>query len=262
MRLVDTHCHLQMAQYQDDRDQVIKRSLEAGTGLILVGTNLVDSTEGIALAEKYPDQPVYAAIGMHPTDEDLASAHPAQLEALLGSQKIVAVGETGLDYFHVTDVEQQDLQVDVFEQHLLLALQANLPVIIHCRDRRDTYQAYDDMLALLIKNQVKRFVMHCYSGDWERAAKFLELGGYLSFTGIVTFPKNDMMLEVVKRTPLDRMMVETDAPFLTPEPHRGQRNEPAFVIEVAKKIAVIRDMNVEDIAAQTTKNAQIFFGLT
>lgn len=264
MKLIDTHCHPQMADYADDRNEVIQRSLDADIGLITVGTTLVDSVEGVQLAEQYPDQPVYAAVGVHPTDEDLTGVGPKEIEALLGSKKIVAIGETGLDFFRLEpdDVDNRQLQADVFEQHILLAQEHSLPLIIHCRDRQDVYEAYDGVLALLIRHQMKNFVMHCFSGDWHHAEKFLELGGHLSFTGIVTFPKSDIMQEVVKKTPLDRMMIETDAPFLSPEPHRGMRNEPAYVEQVTKKIAELRGISDDAIAAATTANAKAFFRLT
>lgn len=262
MKLIDTHCHPQLAEYDADRREVIQRSLDADIGLIAVGTTLVDSVMGVRLAELYPNQPVYAAVGVHPTDEDLTTITPGHLEALLGSRKIVAIGETGLDYFHVDEPADRDLQADIFEQHIIVSQQANLPLIVHCRDKRDVDEAYAHVLTLLTRHQVKNFVMHCFSGDWSYAEKFLDLGGYLSFTGIVTFPKSEMMQTVVKNTPAERMMIETDAPFLAPEPHRGKRNEPGYVEFVAKKIADLRDASLAEIAELTTSNAKRFFNIT
>lgn len=250
-----------MADYDGERSQMIQRSLDAGIGLIAIGTTLTDSLAGIRLAEDYPNQPVFAAAGIHPTDEDIEDVRIQDLTLLADHPKVVAIGETGLDYFHLKADEDPQLQMDVFEQQIILASESALPLIIHCRDHQGVFRAYDDVLTLLTKHQVKKFVMHCFSGNWEYAQKFLEMGGMLSFTGIVTFPKSEFMHEVAQNMPLDRMMIETDAPFLTPVPHRGKKNEPAYVEEVAKKIAELRVVTVEEIAAATTQNAQEFFQL-
>lgn len=262
MKLIDTHCHPQLGAYNDDRNDVIKRSLDQGIGLIAVGTTVADSVAGVELAAKYQDQPVWTAVGIHPTDEDIAGVNVEALRPLLKKPKVVAIGETGLDYFHVDDSDEQQLQADLFEQHIVLAQELNLPLIVHCRDLPGKFEAYDNALVLLTRHQVKNFVMHCYSGDWAHATEFLELGGYLSFTGILTFPKSEMMRQVVKQTPLDRLMVETDAPFLAPEPYRGKRNEPAYVQYVAEKVAELRGMSVDEVAQVTTANATRFFRLT
>jgi len=261
MRLIDSHAHPQLEQYNDDREATIQRALDADIGMVVIGTTVADSLAGVRLAEKYPDQPIYAAVGIHPTDSDLAEVHPVQLQALLVSEKIVAIGETGLDYFHVTEPEDQDLQADMFEQHILLAQERNLPLIVHCRDKDGVYEAYEHIATLLRRHQMKNFVMHCFSGRQEEANIFLELGGMISISGIVTFPKSEQMQEVVKNIPLDRLLIETDAPFLAPMPYRGKRNEPLYVEEVAKKIAELRGVSVEEIAKVTTENARRFFKL-
>lgn len=261
MRLIDTHCHPQMADYDGERMEMIGRSLQAGIGLIAVGTTIADSLAGVRLAEDYPDQPVFAAVGIHPTDEDIGEVRVTDLAVLADHPKVVAIGETGVDYFHLKPEDDPQLQLDVFEQQIILAGQAALPLIVHCRDREGVFGAYDDILALLVKHQVKKFVMHCFSGSWDYAEKFLALGGMLSLTGIVTFPKSEMMREVAAKIPLERLMIETDAPFLTPVPYRGKRNEPAYVEEVAKKVSELREMSFEDVAAVTTKNAIEFFQL-
>ncbi|MBI2984774.1 MAG: TatD family hydrolase [Candidatus Kerfeldbacteria bacterium] len=252
-----------MAQYDADRDAVICRALDQGIGLICVGTTLEDSRAGIRLAEQYPTQPVWAAVGVHPTDGDLDQVNPAELAAMLDHQKVVAIGESGLDFFRLApdDVEARQLQADVLEQHLLLASQRQRPFIVHVRDRHGVFDAYDEVLTLLARHQFSRFVMHCYSGDWARAERFLELGGYLSFTGIVTFPKSEMMQEVARRAPIERIMIETDAPFLAPVPHRGQRNEPAHAPLVAEAIARLRAIPYQQVAEATTRAAEQFFGL-
>lgn len=265
MFLIDTHCHPQMPRGSDTPDDVIKRALDQQIGLIAIGTTVEDSLLGVRLAEKYPNDPVYAAVGIHPTDEDLEGIHPAQLHALLDSSKaagkIVGIGETGLDYFHVTEVEDQDLQADMFEQHIILAQERNLPLIVHCRDKKGEYEAYEHVATLLRRHQMKNFVMHCFSGRWQEAEIFLELGGMLSFTGVITFPKSEEIQEVVKKVPADRYLLETDAPFLAPVPHRGKDNEPAWVTFVAEKAAELRGETLEAVAAQSTKNATAFFRL-
>ena len=261
MRLIDTHCHPQMADYDGERSEMIRRSLNAGVGLIAIGTNLADSLAGIRLAEEYPNDPVYAAVGIHPTDEDSGDTHVTDLALLADHPKVVAIGETGLDYFHLKVDDNPQEQIDLFEQQIILAQQTTLPLSIHCRDHAGVFTAYDDVLKLLIKLQVTKFVMHCFSADWSYAEKFLELGGMISITGIVTFPKSEALQEVVKNMPLERMMLETDAPFLAPEPHRGKRNEPLFVTEVAKKVAELRGVSVKAIATATTANAISFFQL-
>lgn len=261
MRLIDTHCHPQMADYDGDRAEMLERAMTADIGMIAIGTTLVDSLAGIRLAETYEDQPVYTAVGVHPTDDVLDDFRSSDLEALVKHPKVVAIGETGLDYFHLKPEDDPQDQMDIFEQQMIIAQQADLPMVIHCRDRVGVYDAYDDVLAALTRQQMKRFVMHCYSGTEEYAEKFLELGGMLSFTGIATFPKSDTMRQVILHTPLDRMMIETDAPFLAPVPFRGKRNEPLYVEEVAKKVAEIKGISVDDIAKVTTQNAITFFRL-
>lgn len=261
MHLIDSHCHPQLEQYNDDREAMIRRSLDAGVGMMVIGTTIEDSIVGTRLAEQYPHDPIWAAVGVHPTDSDIADIHPAQLEALLGSPKVVAIGETGLDYFHVTDPDQQDMQSDVFEQHILLAKEKNLPLIIHCRDKVGVYEAYDHIAVLLRRHQYSQFVMHCFSGRWKEAEMFLDLGGMISFSGVITFPKSDEIQDVVRQVPAERYLIETDAPFLAPVPNRGKRNEPAYVQHVAEMVAKLRNETVDDVALQTLRSTQHFFRL-
>lgn len=262
LKLIDTHCHPQLGAYNDDRAEVMRRTLERGIGMVVVGTTLADSQSAISLAADYQGQPVWAAVGVHPTDEELSNLDLSALKPLATQPRVVAIGETGLDYFHVDDPHEQDLQADYFEQQILIAQEARLPLIVHCRDVKNSMAAYDNVLTLLRRHSVSRFVMHCYSGDWAHAERYLELGGYLSFTGIITFPKSDVMQDVLRRTPADRLMVETDAPFLAPEPYRGKRCEPAYVEYVARKAAELRGVNLDDLIHITTDNAQQFFGLS
>lgn len=250
-----------MGDYDGDRPEMIRRCLDAGVGMIAIGTTSTDSLAGIRLAEQYPSDPVWAAVGIHPTDEDIEDVRVTDLEALLPHPRVVAIGETGLDFFHLQPDEDPQLQIDLFEQQVLLAQQHHLPLIVHCRDKNSVYNAYDEVYRVLVRHRHANFVMHCFSGDWIQAEKFLELGGILSFTGIVTFPKSETMHEVVKRIPLERMMVETDAPFLAPVPHRGKRNEPAYVEQVAERIAELRSVSLDAIAKATTDNARRFFKL-
>ena len=262
MRLIDVHSHVQLSEFDADRKAVIDRSLKAETGMIIVGTNLTDSVAAVRLAEQYPNDPLFASVGIHPNDDDLGELNPRQLAEMLASPKVVAIGECGLDYYRLAadDDATRTLQADAFELHVLKAIEADKPLIIHTRDRENVFDAYEDMLAILRRHHPK-FVMHCYSGDWARAEQFLELGGFLSFTGIITFPKAETMQDVARRAPLDRILVETDAPFLAPVPHRGERNEPAYVAEVAKKIAELRGISVDDLALATLTNSQQIFQL-
>lgn len=250
-----------MADYDGEREAMMRRSLDAGIGMIAIGTTLADSLAGIRLAEEYEQQPVYAAVGIHPTDEDLEDVRITDLEVLVHHPKVVAIGETGLDYFHLKVDDNPQEQIDIFEQQIILAQQSALPLIIHCRDHANVFTAYDDVLTALVRHQVTDFVMHCFSGTQTYAEKFLELGGMLSFTGILTFPKSESMQEVVKAVPIDRIMIETDAPFLAPVPYRGKRNEPAYVQHVAETIARLRDLSVEEVSVVTTENARRFFRL-
>lgn len=263
LKLIDSHTHPQLDDFSDDRDQVIQRSLNEGIGMVVVGTTLKDSVEAVRLAEQYTDQPIWAAVGVHPTDGDVGEVHPAQLASLLSHPKVVAIGETGLDFFRIDpdDTETRQLQADAFEQHLLLAAQEDKPLMIHTRDRDGVYEAYEQMLTLLTRHQYQRFVMHCYSGTWELAERFIALGGYISFTGILTFPKSEMMQEVARRAPLDKIMIETDAPFLAPVPYRGKRNEPAYVQFVAEQLATLRGIAVEEASSATLVNTQRFLNI-
>jgi TatD DNase family protein len=261
IRLIDTHCHPQMGDYDGERSEMIRRSLDAGIGLIAIGTNLADSLAGIRLAEEYPNDPIYAAVGIHPTDDDAGEVRVSDLALLADNPKVVAIGETGLDYFRLKPEDNPQEQIDLFEQQIIVAQQAALPLSIHCRDHAGSFTAYDDVLKLLIKHQVQKFVMHCFSADWKYAEKFLELGGMISITGIITFSKSETLQEVVKNMPLERMMLETDAPFLAPEPFRGKRNEPLYVEEVAKRVAELRGVSIEEINQTTTVNAETFFSL-
>lgn len=249
---IDTHCHLNFEAFSKDYDQVIERAMNAGVKkMILPGSNFKTSKKATEIAKKYPN--IYAAVGLHAIhvkDEDFI----LDFEKLARDKNVVAIGETGMDYYY--DRTTSDVQKELLEKHIKLAKMVNKPLIIHCRD------AYEDLLAVLIADKnLPKCVMHCYLGNWDYAQVLLEMGFYFSFTGIITFTKDRELLNAIKNIPLDRIMIETDSPWLTPEPHRGKQNEPAFVVEVAHKIAEIKNISLEEVEAITTQNAENFFGI-
>ena len=251
---VDTHAHLQFDTYEEDRELVIQRAIKNNvTAIITIGTDVETSSQAVFLAEKYVS--VYAAVGIHPTDcKNVTTQDFYSIEKLAGHQKVVAIGEVGLDYYHMrADKQTQDR---VFSRQIGLAREMNLPLIIHNRD------SHDDMFDLLVRERIGPAggVMHSFSGDEEFLTKVLELDLHVSFTGNITF-KNSTSEGLIKKTPPERLLLETDSPFLTPVPLRGKRNEPAFLIHTAQKIAGIKEMSTEDIARVTTENAIKLFKL-
>ncbi|MEI6040545.1 MAG: TatD family hydrolase [Candidatus Berkelbacteria bacterium] len=251
---IDTHCHLNLESFERDYKKVIDRSFTGGVGTIInIGSDYKNSKRAVDLAKDYP-QGVYAAVGMHPGDSLGEVYNEKKFSDLLYSKKVVAIGEIGLDY----TVEKLDkvAQAELFKKQIDLAVKYSKPVVIHCRE------AYTDLIEILKSYEnLPKIVMHCYVGNLADAKTFLEMGLYLSFTGIITFNKNEELNEVVKYAPLERIMIETDAPWLAPEPHRGHRNEPLYVIEIARKIAQIKNISLAEVEVQTTKNAQEFFGI-
>jgi TatD DNase family protein len=257
--LVDTHCHLDFNRFDADRDEVIRRATEVGVSRIVVpGVDLPSSRRAVELAEQY--EIIYAAVGVHPNDatgfdDDTLRA----LRKILAHPKVVAVGEIGLDYYR--DRTPPDFQRRIFRQQLRLAAETGKPVIIHSRE------STADMLAILAEWQgglsgplaARPGVLHSFSATWQDAQAALELGFYLGFSGPITFEKADEMRLVAANAPADRLLVETDAPFLTPHPHRGQRNEPAYVRFVAEKLAQVRSERLEEIALSTSENAAALF---
>ena len=257
MKLIDTHAHLQFKAYDLDRDKVIKRNIKELEAVNNVGADLDSSKGAVKLTEKF-DQ-LYASVGIHPhhaekyygTDEYLAT-----LDRLAKQPKVIAIGEIGLDLHQYKEAPPPDLkkQSEIFHKQVALALQYSKPVILHCRD------AYDELF-----DQVKRYkrrtigVVHCFMGSWEQAKKFLNLGLYISFTGNITYKGNDYIREIAGKAPDDRIMVETDAPYLSPQERRGTRNEPIYVKMVAAQIAACRNLSSEETAATTTQNAKSLF---
>lgn len=277
--LFDTHAHVQFNAFKDDGHEAIRRALAAGTWMNLVGSQIDTSKRAIEYAEQY-DEGVYALIALHPihlfsmhVDEDEVkfksreeSFDVAQYRALAKNKKVVGIGECGLDYYRIDGVGQpiaviQKEQKEVFIQHIELALELNLPMEVHCRDGSTelTTSAYDDVYEIVKAYPKLRAIMHCYLGTWEQAQKFLHLGFLISISGIVTFKNAKALQEVARQTPLDRLVIETDCPYLAPEPYRGKRNEPAYVEFVAQKIAVLKGMTLQEVAEKTTAHARNFF---
>jgi TatD DNase family protein len=251
--LIDSHAHLEMREFDSDREEVIKRAGEAGVDFIVtVGTNLALSRKAVALAEKYKN--IYATIGIHPHDAAKTDKTTCEsLKELAHKQKIVAYGEIGLDFFR--NISSQEKQIDIFRLQLELAQELNLPVIIHDRE------AHELTLKLVKESGVRRGVFHCFSGDYTMAKQCIDLGFYISIPGVVTFDKAKTIQDVALRVPLSSLLLETDAPYLTPVPHRGKRNEPSFILHTAKKVAEIKKVPWEEVARMTADNTMKLFGI-
>jgi TatD DNase family protein len=248
MRLTDSHCHLDDKQFDADREQVIERALAAGIERMMAigtGSGPPDLEAGLRLARQYPF--IYATVGVHPHDASKATPETfAALEPLLSEDKVVAVGEIGLDYHY--DFSPRDVQAAVFAGQLKLAGRAGKPIVIHTRE------AWQDTLRLLREDWSGGGIMHCFSGGPAEARAALDLGFHLSFGGVLTFPKADTLRQAARLTPEDRLLVETDAPYLAPVPKRGKRNEPAFLVETVRQLAAVRGVAPEHIAEVTTRN--------
>ncbi len=256
MELVDTHCHLTFEPLVGDVPGVIERSRSAGvTGWITVGTTLEDNGRVVELAARYKN--MYAAVGIHPHEAKTGDAAAlAELKRLAQQGKVVAIGETGLD-FHYNFSKQPD-QARVFAAHLDMARNLSLPVIVHSRN------AFDETVDILDRDgqRLKGVVFHCFTGSADQAKQLLDRGYHLSFTGVVTFKNAQATRAAAQAVPLDRLMVETDAPYMSPEPVRKQKpNEPALMVHTARLLADLKGVSLEDLAQATTGNAVKFFGL-
>jgi len=262
--LIDTHAHLDSPRFDNDREEVISRSLSAGVeAIITIGTDLDSSRKAIALAQQYPH--IYAAVGIHPHEASAVERNSSQggqaykgalteLVHLSQYNTVVAIGEIGLDFYR--NLSPPDLQRALFIAQLELAQQLHKPVIIHDR------QAHVEIMAILQdKARTLRGVLHCFSGDYDMAVKAIKMGFYISFAGPVTFQNARRLQQLACELPLERILIETDCPYLAPHPYRGQRNEPAHVRLIASKIAVLRKMPFEQVAEITTANAKRLFGL-
>ena len=248
--LIDSHCHLDSDQFDQDREAVIARALAAGvTHMVAIGTGNgpPDLEAGIRLADRY--EAFYATVGVHPHDASKATDEVFKnLSALTQHPKVIAIGEIGLDYHY--DFSPREVQHSVFRKQLQLAAEAKKPIVIHTRE------AWDDTISVIREywNPAVGGIMHCFSGNPQQAQQALDLGFYLSFGGIVTFPKALEIQESARMTPQDRLLIETDAPYLAPVPKRGKRNEPAFMVETARKLAQLRGVSEIEIAETTTRN--------
>ncbi|HPC96440.1 MAG TPA: TatD family hydrolase [Sedimentisphaerales bacterium] len=256
MRLIDTHCHLTFEPLADDVPAVLERSRQAGVAAwITVGTSLADSRKAVELAGRHEN--LYASVGIHPHDaKDADDAAIAELKELARNDRVVAIGETGLD-FHYNFSKQPD-QKRVFADHLDMAKESGLPVIVHSRN------AFDETLEILdrLGNGLKGVVFHCFSGSADQARQLLERGYYVSFTGVVTFKNARTAREAAQAVPADRLMVETDCPYMSPEPVRGQKpNEPALMLHTARFLAELKGLSIDEFARQSTQAAIYFFGL-
>lgn len=281
MHLFDTHAHINFSAYKHDADKVIRSSLDKNVWMILVGSEFKTSQRALEYANKYKSG-VYAAVGLHPihTEEGLAEDESQDYsikkkgedfnyenyEKLAKFEKVVAIGEIGLDYYHIDKnnlVNAKLKQKEIFIQQLSLARNLKLPVIIHCR------QAHDDMIEILKEFRSKNKdmfysdqpwgVMHCFSGDEDLAWQYFSLGLLISFTGLITFSKQ--WDELIRKVPFEKIMIETDCPYMTPEPFRGERNEPMLVKYIAERIAEIKNLSTEKIAEITTNNAKNLFNV-
>lgn len=253
--MIDTHAHLDGEAFQEDQAEVIARARANGVSTIInIGFNKETIASTMALAEKYDF--IYAAVGWHPQDaKDMTDADFDQIRELCAHPKVVAIGEIGLDYYW--DTSPKDVQHTVFRRQIRLARELGKPIIIHNRD------AHDDVVRILREENAAEVggIMHCYSGSWEIAKMCLDMNFYISFGGPVTFKNAKQPKEVLKQVPLDRLLIETDSPYLCPDPFRGKRNESAYVKYVAEAAAALKEMPVEELAAITSTNAKRIFGL-
>ncbi|WP_371365503.1 putative metal-dependent hydrolase YcfH [Sporomusa rhizae] len=252
--LFDSHAHVDDSRFDEDRNEVIKRAAEAGlVGILNAGACMESSARSITLAQEH--DMVYAAVGIHPHDAKEAKDHDYEQLAVWSSlAKVVAIGEIGLDYYY--DMSPRDVQQQVFVRHIDVARQMGKPIIIHDRD------AHGDVMTIL-KKEAKGLtgVLHCFSGSSEMAKEVIKIGFYVSFAGPVTYAKDGKLKEVAASVPLERILVETDCPYLTPQPYRGRRNEPTHVKFTAEEVARVRGMDFEALAEAATANTKRLFGI-
>lgn len=262
----DAHAHIQLSQFDVDRAEVLARMQEKGVGAIVVGTDFETSKAAVELVEEHDF--LWASVGLHPNHPSTSSGQAtieenfdiSKYEALARNQKVVAIGECGLDYYRQEPTEIiKKAQHERFKKHITLACAVNKPLIVHCRSTLGSTNAHEEMLELLTAHSGVCAVMHFFTSTKEIAEKYLALGCYLSFSGPITF--TDRYDGAIRTTPLDRMLSETDSPFAAPVPFRGTRNEPIYVAGVVKKIATVKNLPVDEVAAHIRHNAQAVFGI-
>jgi TatD DNase family protein len=253
--LVDTHCHLDFDDFATDRGEILLRAKQVGVRqIITIGIDIPSSVRAIDLATANGE--VYATVGIHPHNGCRLSARDIQeLISLARKPEVVAYGEIGLDFYR--NYQPRSVQISCFREQVEVARQLSLPLVIHDRE------SHEDILQILREHKAWEIggTMHCFSGDWSFAKRCLDLGFYLSIAGPVTFAKSETLQNVARNCPLDRLLLETDAPFLAPVPERGKRNESAFLIHTAEKIASLKQTTLMDVARQTTSNACRLFSL-
>jgi TatD DNase family protein len=250
----DTHCHIHMKRFEGEDAALIERMHQARvTRAVVVATDVDEIAQVQALLDRYPE--LYGAFALSPQDEELVDLTPETIAQHVSGDRWVAVGETGIDYHYCE--EPLDWARNRFATHIAAARLAKKPLIIHSRE------AADDTIAILRENGAEEtgFVLHCFCGDWDFARRALDMGAYLSFSGIVTFKNALDQQDVARRAPMDRILIETDSPYLAPIPLRGKRNEPSYVPHVANFLADLRGMTIEEVAQETTANAMRFFKL-
>jgi len=266
--LIDSHAHLNFQDFQKDWQKIITDCQKTDVWMINVGSQLETSKKAIAIANQY-NQGVYAAVGLHPIHVSGSTFHPEAFnlddyrDLIRSSKKIVALGETGLDFFH--SAENIDNQKKVFKKHLNLAQESGLPVIVHARNSKDgKYDVYQEIIEVIKRcgDKAIKGVIHCFGGSLKDAKDFIDLGFYVGFTGIITFPKTKDLEKVVEMMPLQKILVETDCPYLAPVPHRGERNIPQYVEFVARRIAEIKQIDYNKVVKQTAENAIKLFNLS
>ena len=248
--MIDTHCHINDEKYKHDIDIIVQKAIDSGVKkMICVGVDLETSEKAILISNKY--EQVYATVGYHPHEsKDAPQRYIYELEDMAKNSKVVAIGETGLDYYY--NISPKSIQKNIFNEQIELSKDLNIPIIMHNRN------SDKDLLSIIESSKLNYGVVHCFSSDWGMAEKLLKLHIKLSFTGMVTFIK-DPIEEVLKKIKLDDFFLETDSPYLAPNPHRGKRNEPAMVNLIAQKISQIKNVPLETIVESTTKNALSFF---
>ena len=255
MTFIDSHAHVILEAFNNDRDEVIQQAFSNGiTHIVQSCDNLDEIEKNLVLTKKYEN--LYSSVGIHPHEAKLwDDVSKITIIKYSNEKKVIAIGETGLDFYY--NYSPKDTQVKVFREHIKIAKEVSLPLIIHCRD------GFKEAIEILKEESPEHGgVFHCFTGDMESAIEALKLNFYISFSGIITFKNSENLRTVAKNTPLEKTLIETDCPFLTPVPHRGKRNEPKYVTLVAEELAKIHNVSVEEIGKITSENTKRLFGIT